>query len=123
MNTNQYLFDIFLFLLAIVWISLFLQVAIVRFHSKTALKPKTPRPLKPKTADDCPFCRAEPAKTIDPQPKQPLKPWSEVKSHRGRKKPSLPKVSPALTRPAYTSVSWMNVSMLWLGTVGMARPT
>jgi len=86
MNTHLYFIALLLCLLAILCISNLRQARIARFHSKTAPKPKTPRPLKPKTADDYPFCRAEQAKTIDPQPKQALKPWSEVKSHRGRKK-------------------------------------
>jgi hypothetical protein len=50
-------------------------------------KPKSPRPLKPKTADDCPLCRAEkgspPAK---PEVRPTPPPWSEVRSRRGRKK-------------------------------------
>jgi len=66
-----------------IWI---LRLAMLRFHTKDAPKPKTTRPLKPKTADDCPFCRAEKDKRDDPQPKQALKPWSDVKSPRGRKK-------------------------------------
>jgi len=31
----------------------------LRFHAKAAPKLKTPRPLKPKTPEECPFCRAE----------------------------------------------------------------
>lgn len=83
MNTNQHLFIILLRLLAILCISQLLHVAMVRFRAKAAPKAKTPRPLKPKTADDCPFCRAEKDQRDDPQPKQAPKPWREVKSHRG----------------------------------------
>jgi IS1 family transposase len=83
MNTNQFLILILLCLLAIVWIR---QWARDRIQAEAAPKLKTPRPLKPKTAEDCPFCRAEKEKREDPQPKQPLKPWLDVKSPRGRKK-------------------------------------
>ena len=83
MNTNQFLILILLCLLAIIWIR---QWARDRIQAEAAPKLKTPRPLKPKTAEDCPFCRAEKEKREDPQPKQPLKPWLEVKSPRGRKK-------------------------------------
>jgi hypothetical protein len=83
MNTNQYLFLILLCLLAIIW---FWQLALVHLNTQAAPKSKTPSPLKPKTADDCPFCRAEKYKRDDHQPKQTLKPWSDMKSPRGRKK-------------------------------------
>jgi hypothetical protein len=49
-------------------------------------KLKIPRPLKPKTADDCPFCKADKGKPDNPLPEHVLKSWSEVKSQRGRKK-------------------------------------
>jgi hypothetical protein len=83
MNTNPFLFLILLCLLAMIWI---LRLAMLRFHTKAVPKLKTPRPLKSKTPEDCPFCRAEKDKRDDPQPKQALKPWSDVKSPRGRKK-------------------------------------
>jgi hypothetical protein len=83
MNTNPYHFLVLLCLLAMIWL---LRLAMLRFHTKAVPKLKTPRPLKPKTAEDCPFCRAEKDKGDDPQAKQALKPWREVKSPRGRKK-------------------------------------
>ncbi len=83
MNTNQSLFLILLCLLVIVWLW---QLSKTRFRTKAPPKPKTPRPLKPKTANDCPWCRAEKNIQDDPQSKQPPKPWREVKSPRGRKK-------------------------------------
>jgi len=86
MNTNQHLIIILLCLLAIFCISQLLLVAMVRFCAKVAPKAKIPRPLRPKTADDCPFCRAEKDKRDSPQPKQAPQPWREVRSHRGRKK-------------------------------------
>jgi IS1 family transposase len=50
-------------------------------------KPKTPRPLKPKTEDDCPFCRVEKGSCIEKPGTCPApEPWSEVRSLRGRKK-------------------------------------
>ena len=50
-------------------------------------KPKTPRPLKPKTEDDCPFCREEKGSCIEkPETCGPPRPWSEVRNRRGRKK-------------------------------------
>ena len=50
-------------------------------------KAKTPKPLKPKTPEDCAMCRAE--KVSPPkgsQPRQQPRPWSEVRHRRGRKK-------------------------------------
>jgi IS1 family transposase/transposase-like protein len=44
----------------------------------------TPRPLKPRTPDDCPACRA--AQPSLPPASTPLKPYSQVKGPRGRKK-------------------------------------
>jgi hypothetical protein len=50
-------------------------------------KPKTPRPLKPKTEDDCPFCREEKGSCIEKPGTCPTpRPWSEVRNRRGRKK-------------------------------------
>jgi hypothetical protein len=50
-------------------------------------KPKTPRPLKPKTEDDCPFCREEKGACIEkPGTCGTPRPWSEVRNRRGRKK-------------------------------------
>jgi hypothetical protein len=51
--------------------------------SRTHRKP-TPRPLKTRTPDDCPACRA--AQPSLPPASRPLKPYSQVKSPRGRKK-------------------------------------
>jgi hypothetical protein len=83
MNINPFLFLILLCLLAMIWI---LRLAMLGFHTKPAPKPKTLRPLKPKTADDYPLCKAEKDKGDDPQAKQALKPWSDVKSPGGRNK-------------------------------------
>ena len=50
-------------------------------------KPKTPRPLKPKTEDDCPFCRADKVSPLEkPEIRLSLRPWSEVRNRRGGKK-------------------------------------
>jgi IS1 family transposase/transposase-like protein len=55
-------------------------------HSKevtTPAKPKTPRPLRPRSPDDCSLCCAQtpPAASTDPPP-----PWNHAKSRRGRRK-------------------------------------
>ena len=50
-------------------------------------KTRTPKPLKPKTPDDCTNCRKEktsPAK--EAQTCQLPRPWSEVRNRRGRQK-------------------------------------
>jgi hypothetical protein len=50
-------------------------------------KAKTPKPLKPKTPDDCAICRGEkasPPKGV--QIRQLPCPWNEVRNRRGRKK-------------------------------------
>ncbi len=45
------------------------------------------RLLKPRTPDDCPHCRQEHTSAVVERPTQPLiRPWSEVKSHRGAPK-------------------------------------
>ena len=50
-------------------------------------KTKTPKPLKPKTPDDCPVCREEKASPLkEAQTGQMPRPWSEVRNRRGRKK-------------------------------------
>ena len=50
-------------------------------------KPKAPRALKPKTEDDCPFCRKEKGLCIEkPGICGATRPWSEVRDRRGRKK-------------------------------------
>jgi hypothetical protein len=56
MNTHLFLFLILLCLLAMIWL---LRLAMLRFLTKAAPKLKTPRPIKPNTAEDCPFCRTE----------------------------------------------------------------
>ena len=50
-------------------------------------KPKTSRPLKPKTEDDRPFCREEKGSCLEkPGTCGTPRPWSEVRNRRGRKK-------------------------------------
>jgi hypothetical protein len=56
MNAHPFLFLVLLCPLAMIWI---LRLTMLRFHTKAAPKLKTPRPLKSKTPEDCPFCRAE----------------------------------------------------------------
>jgi len=45
----------------------------------------SPRPLKPRNPDDCPACRVTPQPDLPPA-SPPLKPYSQVKSPRGRRK-------------------------------------
>src|SRR5258708_15533318 len=45
----------------------------------------TPRPLKPRPPDDCPACRVTSQLALPPA-STPLKPYSQVKAPRGRKK-------------------------------------
>jgi len=53
-------------------------------HARPNAKP-TPRPLKPRTPDDCPACRAaQPG--LPPPASTSLKPYSQAKSPRGRRK-------------------------------------
>ena len=53
-------------------------------HARPNAKP-TPRPLKPRTPDDCPACRVTPQPGLPPA-STPPKPYSQVKSPRGRLK-------------------------------------
>ncbi len=64
-------------LLLVTW--RWLPSATRRVHPKPS-----PRPLKPRTPDDCPACRA--TQPGQPPASTPLKPYSQVKSPRGRKK-------------------------------------
>jgi hypothetical protein len=79
-----------LFLLAILTVFWQFRQQWLWSHSFTQLetpKTKIPRPLKPKTADDCPACRMQKT-ALCPEIGKPAppRPWSEVKSRRGRKK-------------------------------------
>jgi len=50
-------------------------------------KLKVPKPLKPKTKDDCPYCREEKGSSIEkPGTCGTPRPWSGVRNRRGRKK-------------------------------------
>ncbi len=72
--------------LLVVMVILFLWLKWQRpFPAAPAARPKpTPRPLKPRSPDDCPACRAaQPSRS--PTTTHP-KPYSQVKNSRGRKK-------------------------------------
>jgi hypothetical protein len=48
---------------------------------------KVPRPLKPKTGADCPWCQTEPTSIVNEgSPWEMPQPWKEGRSPRGRKK-------------------------------------
>jgi hypothetical protein len=50
-------------------------------------KAKLPRPLKPRSADDCPLCRRAKTKPLKPSHEGPtVRSWRELKSPRGRSK-------------------------------------
>ncbi len=88
-TTNQLL--CFLVLLVIAWNIWQIVQHYSPWHwfskEPVANKTKTPRPLKPKTGEDCPLCRAGKAIPCnEPQTGPVLRPWREVKSVRGRKK-------------------------------------
>jgi IS1 family transposase len=88
-TANQLLY--YLVLLAIIWIiwQIVQRLRPWLWFSKApeANKTKTPRPLTPKTGDDCPLCRVEKATPCnEPQSGPVLRPWREVRSVRGRKK-------------------------------------
>ncbi len=52
-----------------------------------ATKTTLQRLLKPRTPDDCPQCRQEKASSApEASTRSPIRPWSEVKGHRGRPK-------------------------------------
>ena len=81
----------FLILLAFVLIlGIILHCTLLIFRSRRIPKepqPKTPRPLKPKSEDDCSLCKAE--KGLSPNTlvlSTPPPPWSVIRSRRGRKK-------------------------------------
>lgn len=89
MRTEYAILDSLLLLtiLYIIWL-IFQQWSWSRsFNQPQTKKTKTPQPLKPKTENDCPQCSAK--KTSPPpeaQVRSTPRPWSEVKSRRGRKK-------------------------------------
>jgi IS1 family transposase/transposase-like protein len=71
-------------LLVIVFILLSAKCCSPRSVSHQGHSKPIPRPLKPRAPDDCPACRAtQPGR---PPASRPLQPYSQVKSHRGRKK-------------------------------------
>jgi hypothetical protein len=47
---------------------------------------KVPRPLKPKTGDDCPMCQGTPTAKTEAGVRRMPRPWCEVRSTRGPKK-------------------------------------
>jgi hypothetical protein len=81
---------IFLAILKSIWPILLLQTVRLCFWQQKALaqkKAKTPKPLKPKTPEDCPICRDE--KASQPKAAQTRRlpyPWIKVRNRRGRKK-------------------------------------
>lgn len=81
----------FLILLAIlILLRAILQSILLKLRRQSGIqehKPKTPRPLKPKTEDDCPFCREEKGSCVEKPGTCPTPhPWAEVRNRRGRKK-------------------------------------
>ncbi len=89
MKTEYAILDSLLLLtiLYIIWLILQQWSWSRSFNQPQMKKTKTPQPLKPKTENDCPQCSAK--KTTSPPEAQICstpRPWSEVKSRRGRKK-------------------------------------
>jgi IS1 family transposase len=88
-NVHQLISSLIL-LAFLLFIGSFLHSALLNFKPRRIPKepqPKTPRPLKPKSEDDCHQCKAE--KGISPHTlvlATPPAPWCEVRSRRGRKK-------------------------------------
>jgi hypothetical protein len=87
----EYHLILFLILLAILILIWLILRSIQHKHgSQQELqerKAKTPRPLKPKTEDDCLLCLVEKGSSDGkPGNRQPPRPWSEVRDRRGRKK-------------------------------------
>jgi hypothetical protein len=61
------------------------QRTLKRWWKNWRAKPKRPWSLRPRTPDDCQDCRLAAAET-GPSRSQGRRPWSEVKSRRGRPK-------------------------------------
>jgi hypothetical protein len=81
----------FLILLAfLLFIGSCLHSALLIFKPRRIPKepqPKTPRPLKPKSEDDCHLCKIEKGSSHNRLVlASPPPPWCEVRSRRGRKK-------------------------------------
>src|SRR6266852_6016873 len=68
----------------ILWRVRWRRPSLAASHVRPHAKP-TPRPLKPRTPDDCPACRVTSQLGLPPA-STPLKPYSQVKDPRGRKK-------------------------------------
>jgi len=83
---------VFVLLLEVFWLVFWL--AFCRRRTPALPLPKAPRPLRPKSEADCPFCRAEElARHSDnpvneEHPRLPPQPWHSTRSPRGRKKAS-----------------------------------
>src|SRR5262245_8322859 len=54
--------------------------------AQCATTARVQRLLKPRTPDDCPYCRWEASPTVSSPSYLPLTPWSAVKSRRGAPK-------------------------------------
>ncbi len=73
--------------LGLSWLRTYLASGLTSVNRLTSLRPRSPKPLTPRSEDDCPHCPTTPVRSIrlrlaDPPPP----PWSTVKSPRGRRK-------------------------------------
>jgi IS1 family transposase len=76
--------------LVVLWGLILVLVALCHRPTASAVSvlAKVPRPLKPKTGDDCPVCRGAPAPNTEEGARRMPRPWGEVRSTRGPKKHS-----------------------------------
>ena len=81
--------NLLVFVLIFGLILLFPWSELWRRSNGRAAPAKRPRPLKPKTGADCPFCQAEPRTDVNEgRAAVSPRPWREVRSPRGRQKAS-----------------------------------
>lgn len=73
--------------LGLSWLSVYLASGLTSVSRLASLRPRSPKPLKPRSEDDCPHCRTIPVRSTrlrlaDPPPP----PWNQVKNLCGRRK-------------------------------------
>ncbi len=73
--------------LGLSWLSVYLASGLTPVSRLASLRPRSPKPLTPRSENDCPHCRTIPVRSTrlrlaDPPPP----PWNQVKNLRGRRK-------------------------------------
>ena len=78
--------------LGLPWLLAYLASGLTSVTCLTNPQTKVPRPLTPRSEDDCPHCRAHPARSTQLRPADPPPPpWTKSRAHVVARKPAPPK--------------------------------